>query len=187
MWKWKQRRAACGSVNRRCGFTLVELALAMTMLVVALVSISAATLRTHSLRQQNRERTLAQNAIRSVAERIHSFSYQTAAENPAFWVQDLIGRYGPGGVVGDTFDIEGLNPVGAAGRVGRIQIITDETATDAALGVDLGLPRDLNGDLDAVDGDVSLDARILPVIITVDYQVSSGVRSTSHSFYVVGF
>ncbi len=189
MWKREGRRAggAGTSTRRHGGFTLAELALAMTMLLVALVSISAATLRTHALRRQNRERTLAHNAIRSVAERIHSLSYTTVENSPATWVQDVLLRYGPGGTIGDMFDVEGLDPVGAAGRVGSIQIVTDETLTDAALGVELGLPRDLNGDLDALDADVTADARILPVIIRLSYRAASGTVNLNHAFYVVGF
>lgn len=176
-----------GRGARRGGFTLAELALAMTVLMVALMSISAATLRAHTLRRQNRERALAQNAIRSWAERIHSVSYREAAENPAGWVQQVLQTYGPGGQVGDTFDVEGLNPVVADGQVGSLVFVTDETATDAALGVELGMPRDLNGDSDATDGDVTGDARILPVIITIQWRGVSGTSQLRHPFYIAGF
>ncbi len=169
------------------GFTLVELSLAMTVLVVALVSISAATLRAHSLRRQNRETTLAYGAIRSAAERVHSFSYITVEDSPETWVQDMLATYGPGGTVGNTFDVEGLNPVGAGGTVGTITFITDETLTDAAINAEFGMPRDLNGDLDAADNDVTGDARILPVILNVSYRGGSGVVNLTHSFLAVGF
>lgn len=159
----------------------------MTMLMVAMVSISAATLRSHSLRRQNRERTLTHNAIRSIAERIHSLSYRTVEDSPATWVQDVLARYGAGGTIGDSFDVEGLDPIGAAGRVGSIEIVTDETLSDAALGVELGLPRDLNGDLDATDANVTADASILPVIIRISYRAASGPVNVTHAFYVVGF
>jgi Tfp pilus assembly protein PilV len=179
------------SVRRRTrasrGYTLVELALAMTMLMVALMSISAATLRTHSLRRHSRERTLANTVLRTTAERIHSLSYRTVESNPAGWAQDVLAAYGPGGSIGNTFDVIGLNPVTAGGQVGRIEILTDETASDAALGVELGLPRDLNGDLDASDTDVSGDARILPVVLSVNYSGASGPVTIEHTFYIVGF
>jgi len=171
----------------RSGFTLVELSLAMTILVVALVSISAATLRSHALRRQNREHTLAYGAIRSISERIHSFSYITVENSPDTWVQDVLATYGPGGVVGNTFDIEGLNPVGANASVGSITFVTDETLSDADVGAELGLPRDLNGDLDATDNDVTGDARILPVVVTLNYQGSSGAVTLTHAFLAVGF
>ena len=173
--------------NRRAGFTLVELSLAMTVLVIALVSISAATLRAHSLRRQNRETTLAYGAIRSAAERIHAFSYITVEQSPETWVQDMMATYGPGGTVGNTFDVEGLNPIGAVGTVGTITFITDETLTDAAINAEFGMPRDLNGDLDAADNDVSGDARLLPVILNVSYRGGNGNVNLAHSFIAVGF
>jgi hypothetical protein len=46
-------------------------------------------------------------------------------------------------------------PSSAGVLPGSIRIVTDETATDAALGMELGMPRDLNGDGDAADTDVS--------------------------------
>lgn len=183
------RRAGAAGVRKGSsgGFTLAELALAMTMLIVALVSISAATLRTHTLRRHNRERTLAHNAIRSTAERIHSLSYRTLETNAAVWAQTVLGRYGPGGTVGDQFDVEGLDPVAAGGRVGTIRIVTDETVSDADIGARLGMPRDLNGDLDAADGDVSADARLLPVVISVTYRSGTGQTTVRHAFFVAGF
>lgn len=191
MWNREEveRPSAVGTRRgaRRRGFTLVELSLAMTILIVALVSISAATLKAHSLRRQNRERTLATNAMRSTAERIHSLSYITVEDSPDTWVQDVLGTYGPGGTVGNTFDVPGLNPIGANASVGTITIVTDETVADAALGVDFGMPRDLNGDLDALDNDVTADARILPVVITVNYQGGTGPVTISHGFFAVGF
>lgn len=171
----------------RSGFTFAELAIAMTIMMVALVSISAATLRTHALRRQNRERVLANAALRSAAERIHSVAYRTIEDGNAAWAQEILATYGPGGTIGDGFDVLELNPIGANGQVGSITIVADETATDAALGVDLGLPRDLNGDGDATDTNVGLDARVLPVIIRLDYQTQTGPQNQTHAFYVVGF
>jgi type II secretory pathway pseudopilin PulG len=173
--------------GNRGGFTLAELALAMTMLIVALVSISAATLRTHSLRRQNRERTLANTAIRSIAERIHALAYVTAEQNPGNWAPSILAVYGPGGTIGSTFDVIELNPTNAGGQVGLINIITDETTTDAIEGTELGLPRDLNGDQDALDVDVSADARILPVVVSVTYTGQTGAVTITHTFLIVGF
>lgn len=187
MGKRSRRRDGSKDSSRRGGFTLAELALAMTMLVVALISISAATLQSHSLRRQNRERTLAHNAIRSTAERLHSLAYTRVEDSPDTWVQDLLVRYGPGGTVGNTFDVTELNPIGAAGQVGSIQIITDETQTDAALGVELGMPRDLNGDGDALDDVAAGTARMLPVIVTLNYRSGSGPVTLDHAFWIVGF
>src|SRR5262245_18086174 len=60
-------RKTLGSGGRRArrGFTLVELAIAMSMLMIGMVSAASATMRMHHLRKQNRERIVAQNALRS--------------------------------------------------------------------------------------------------------------------------
>ncbi|MFT5286788.1 MAG: prepilin-type N-terminal cleavage/methylation domain-containing protein [Planctomycetota bacterium] len=172
---------------RRSGFTLVELSFAMVIMVVALVSVSAATLQSHSLRRTNRERVLANNAVRSIAERIHSLSYRTIEQSPDDWVQEIVDTYGPGGTVGNTFNVDELNPPLGAATVGAITIITDETTTDADVSANLGLPRDLNGDLDATDTDVTGDARLLPIVITLNYRSGAGTSSITHAFFAVGF
>lgn len=169
------------------GFTLIELAIAMSILMIGLISAAAATMRMHELRRQNRERIAAQNAVRSIGERIHAQAYRFS-DDPDTWGTNLTTVFGPGGTFGDEFAVPLLtstNP--GTTNAGIIQIITDETTTDAALGFELGLPRDLNGDGDADDTDVTLDARILPVLVSVNWRSQSGASSVDHGFYVMGY
>jgi hypothetical protein len=70
---------------------------------------------------------------------------------------------------------------------GTIQIVTDESVTDEQLGVELGLPRDLNADGDQIDTDVSGDARLLPVIIRIQWRGQGGEQNLVHGFYVMGY
>lgn len=171
----------------RGGFTLIELCIAISLLMIGMVSVISATTRMHSLRRQNRERTLSQNAIRSVAERIHAQSYRFS-DSPDTWSQDLIGVFGPGGSVGNTFPVRGLNIVPGDATVGTLQIITDETVTDDTLGVQVGMPRDLDGDGAATNIDVANNARVLPVLITLRWRSQSGgVITQRHAFYVMGY
>ncbi|MEX1025172.1 MAG: prepilin-type N-terminal cleavage/methylation domain-containing protein [Planctomycetota bacterium] len=181
-------RASSGSAsaNGRRGFTLVELSIAITILMIAMVSIAASTSRMHSLRKQNHERTIGHNGLRSMAERIHAASYGFSDE-PGSWATNLLGRYSPGGAFGDEFDVLGLSPVAGEPSVGRITILTDETLTDAALGTRMGMPRDLNGDSAADDADVSLNARILPVVLTIRWRSRDEVNELRHGFYVLGY
>ena len=88
---------------------------------------------------------------------------------------------------GDTFDVQGLAPIAGSESVGTIQLITDETATDLGLGYEVGMPRDLNGDGDATDTDVSSDARLLPVLLEVRWRGQSGVITLRHAFYILGY
>ena len=168
------------------GFTVLEMALATVTLMIGIMSISAATLRMHQLGRQNRERTLAHNAIHAVAERLNSAS-AIAAKDPGSWAATLLEAYGPGGVVGDTFDIEGLTPPAGQATVGTITIVTNETATDDDLGVIMGMPRDLNGDGDASDLDVAEDARMLAMIVTATWRGEGSTVVVRHPLYVMGY
>ena len=170
----------------QAGFTVLEMALATVTLMVGIMSISAATLRMHQLSRQNREKAQAYNAVHGIAERINSAS-AIAAMEPSTWVQTVLDAYGPGGTIGDSFDVLGLTAPEGADTVGTIEIITDETITDEELGTIMGMPRDLNGDGDALDTDVSGDANMLPIVITARWR-NKGVDSFfKHPLYVMGY
>ena len=168
------------------GFTVLEMALATVTLMVGIMSISAATLRMHNLGRQNRERTIGHNAIHGVAERLNSAS-AIAAVDTSTWAQTLLDAYGPGGTVGDSFDVTGLTPPQGVEAVGQIQIITNETLTDAQLGVVMGMPRDLNGDGDALDVDVTGTASMLPVIVSTTWRGEVNTVVLRHPMYIMGY
>lgn len=172
--------------SQEAGFTVLEMALATVTLMVGIMSISAATLRMHQLSRQNREKALAYNAVHGVAERINSAS-AIAALTPETWVETVIGAYGPGGTIGDEFDVLGLTPGEGQAAVGKIQIITDETITDDELGTVMGMPRDLNGDGDANDIDVSGSATMLPVLVTVTWRNKGVDAFMKHPLYIMGY
>ena len=162
------------------------MAISVSILMIGIVSVVSATSRMHALRQATREQTLAMNAMRSIGERIHAASARLSGDT-ADWARDLTDIYGPGGTFGETFTVTGLTPFGNAPAVGSIQLITDETVSDAALGFQVGMPRDLNGDNDALDTDVRLNARILPVLLTVEWTGRHGRQVKSQGLYVTGY
>ena len=183
-------RKALGSGGRRArrGFTMVELAIAMSMLMIGLVSAASATMRMQHLRKQNRERVVAQNALRSMGERIHAQAYRDSLDHPDAWAQNVLDAFGPDGTLKGVFDVEFLSPPNEDQEFpGTIQVVVDETTTDAALGMDLGMPRDLNGDGDAADLDVSADACILPVVLRIEWKGQQGLQEISHGFFVMGY
>jgi len=168
------------------GFTVIEMALATTTLLVGIMSISAATLRMYQTGRQNHEKTLAYNAVHAVAERINSAS-AVASSSPDTWVETILDTYGPGGTIGSSFEVDGLTPQVGSSRVGVIQIITDETMTDEEIGTVMGMPRDLNGDGDALDTDVSGDARMLAILVTARWR-DKGVKAyLKHPLYIMGY
>jgi prepilin-type N-terminal cleavage/methylation domain-containing protein len=172
--------------SARKGFTLLEVTLAMSVLVVAMMAISATTLRVHTLRRQNHERSVAENAVRMIAERIQSAS-RLARTNPAGWAPTMIADLNPGGSVGNTFDLFELTPTNAGSSVGSITVVTNENTTDAALDAQLGMPRDLDGDGLVANPNVAATARLLPVIVRARWKGVSGDQEIVHPFYVLGY
>ncbi len=168
------------------GFTMIEVSLALTILVVALVATTASNVRMQALRRSNHDRVVAQNAVQSIAERIQAIARAGTSDAGGF-AAHVTDALSAGGELGTEFDVAGLTSVQNVPRVGRIQLVTDETSTDAALGVQLGMPRDLNGDGDANDADVSASARILPVVVSLRWRGQTGDRSIVHPFYVLGY
>ena len=165
------------------GFTLIEITMAMIILVIALMSLSGSTMRSHTLRRQNRERAMAHNAVRSVSERIHSFATRQTELSPTTWASDVTAALANGGVIGTSFLVPGLGQ----NAQGTIRVVTDETLTDANLEVAVGMPRDLDGNGMVTDTDVSNTARILPVVVTISWDGISGSTELRHPFYVMGY
>jgi hypothetical protein len=155
--------------------------------MIGMVSVLSATTRMHGLSKQNRERALVQNTCRSVAERIHALSYEFSDDDASTWSEDLIAALAPGGEIGDQFDVRGLSGLPGRSADGLITVITDETSTDADIGVRIGMPRDLNGDDATSSTDVTSGARILPVIMEVRWTSPSGESSYRHAFLVMGY
>ena len=81
----------------------------------------------------------------------------------------------------------GLSTADGQAAVGSVQVVTDEALTDAQLGFELGMPRDLDGDGQADNGDVTTGARILPVIVRTRWKGVSGEVFMAHPFYVIGY
>ncbi len=94
---------------------------------------------------------------------------------------------GPGGGLSDTFNIQGLTAREGQPSVGTIQVITDETRTDADLGFELGMPRDLDGDGAIDNADVRMTARVLPIAVRARWTGVSGDVEIVHPFYVIGY
>jgi len=172
-----------GGIRRQDGFTLLEITLAMTVLLVGMLAATASTLRMHSLRRVNRERALAYNAVRTTTERLQSLSARAITE-PAGWTATILAGVANGGEVGATFDLRELRARAGAANLGTIEVVTDETKTDAELGAQLGMPRDLDGDGLATHTHVSADALLLPVVVRARWQGAGGNAQVQHAFYL---
>jgi len=168
------------------GFSLLEVTLSITVLLVALLAATASTLKMAGLRRVTRERMLAQNAVRAVSERLQSLA-DRGTTDPAGWNAVVLGGLAAGGEVGPTFDVQELTAREGAASVGTVELVTDETTTDAALGTQLGLPRDLDGDGAATSADVSTTARVFPVVVRARWHGAAGNSEIVHAFYLARF
>jgi hypothetical protein len=88
----------------------------------------------------------------------------------------------PGSAPGSGFPVIGLRPVAddPDGLVGEILFPTGAAANQLVENPgedDIWVPRDLNGDGDIDFGDHSADYRLLPVLLRLRWEGSSGVRA----------
>ena len=164
---------------------MLEISVAMMVMLVGVMALSITGLRVDSLDLNNDERSAAENALRSMAEQITSRSEDQVGVAGG-WSVVMTDMLSAGGAIGNTFDVRGLAPVTNAPSVGEIVVITDETLTDRQLGIDLGMPRDLDGDGLADNTDVSATATLLPVILRVTWRGTQRQRTFERGFFLLG-
>lgn len=166
-----------GLRGSRTGFSLVELLVAATLIVVALTGIAGSMLSSMALNRVNRDTALAQQAASRALEELRSVPFEEA-----FFVYNATQGDNPGGTVperGPNFAVPGLTPLASDldGLVGQIEfpVVADDLHEDVE-DEGLGMPRDLNGDL-AIDGlDHSEDRLLLPVRVRLEWRGVTGTR-----------
>lgn len=168
---------------RRAGFTLLEVIVALSVLLVALMAMTSTTVVVHSVDNLDRERRLAVAALTQAIERVQARS-SASINADGGWAPAVLEAYEAGGNPGPTFDVQGLTPWDGEAAVGTVQVVTDETATDTDLEARIGMPRDLDGDGLPFSADVSGDARLLPVVVRLRWKGAAGNRTLSQGFYV---
>jgi len=168
--------------NSRSGFTFVELAVAMTILLVALLIFSSTISGMAKQRAVNRETNLAVSAARNMIETLRSQAFEQV-----FVLYDADPNDDPGGAAtgpGNHFAVPGLDPTADApgGMQGEIVF---PTVVDPLKGLELredledrqlGMPRDLSGDNVVDDQDHRAGYFILPVLVRVRWMSPNGIR-----------
>jgi len=166
----------------RAGFTFVELAVVMTILLSALLIFSSTVSGVAKQRSVNRETGLAVSAARNMLETLRAedfakvyFRYNSdPSDDPD----------GAGTAPGNRFAVKGLDdapdsPDGLEGEVifptaldgaGKLQLREDVELRA------LGMPRDLSGDGRIDDQDHGASYFILPVQVRLRWKGSTGVR-----------
>ncbi|MEO6710260.1 MAG: prepilin-type N-terminal cleavage/methylation domain-containing protein [Planctomycetota bacterium] len=171
----EHRRGPNGSCG---GLTLIELAMAMTLLAIALVGYAKTVANASVATSTSRELVLASEAGRRMIETLRSEDFATVYARYNSSVAD-----DPGGVVspGANFAITGLDalPIDVDGRPGEIIFPTTMIGGAPQLREDrvdakLGMPSDLNGD-GVVDGaNHAANYQNLPVLIRVRWRGVGG-------------
>ena len=174
-----EKAAVLGRLRPRGGFTLLELMIVVSVLLVTLLAMSQSLVASMKLNGVNRETALATDGIREITEvleGVEDFSMLFALynANPA----DDPGL--PGSAPGAAFAVPGLSPVETDpdGRVGEIVFPTlGFELREDLLDANLGMPRDLNGDGVVDAANHAGNYRILPVLLRLRWKGSGCERS----------
>lgn len=172
---------SCGG---RHGFSMIELLLAISVLLVAVLALSRSLGTSMKLTEVNRETALATDGAREILERLQGVEdFRTLF---ALYNDDPTDDPGgvPGSAPGSGFAVSGLSPVAGDpdGLVGELVFPTlvgpnglelHEDIADASL----GMPRDLtgNGGIDGANHEG--DYMLLPVAARMRWAGSSGERT----------
>lgn len=174
-----RRRAAAG-------FTLIEVLVTASVLLIGLLAMTSTSVVVNSLRRSASDQQTAQGALQAIVEDLHATA-RASDDDPLNWTNEILNVYGPGGMPGDEFDVPGLEPWAGEPTVATVQLVTNETTTDAALGAAAGMPRDLNGDGAADSVDVRSTASLLPVIVRLRWTGSAGQQQLSQVIYLLRY
>lgn len=160
------------------GFTLVDIAVAMVLLIFGAGAFTLTVLSTMRLAESNEETATADTALHEAAANLEGMAFV-----------DIFAAYNtdttddPGFAPGEGFDVTGLTSTAMDpdGRVGVISFPTLSPGGVLQLREDvvdpgLGMPRDLNGDgaIDALDH--SDDYVLLPVTLRIEWTGAIGDR-----------
>ena len=163
--------------------TLLEIAVAMPIVLVAMGMLVQILSVGIGLRRTARESRLANARAQDVLEEMRNENYRDIVR--LYNADPFDDPMGPGTAPGSTFSVDGLTTLEAT-PLGQVILPTLNTGTevvpvwetreDMALD-DLSLPRDLNGDILIDDQDHSDDYTILPVLVRLQWQSPSGPRT----------
>jgi prepilin-type N-terminal cleavage/methylation domain-containing protein len=158
------------------GFTLIEIAISLAVIAVALLALMSTVTTSSSLQHEAHELTQAMNAARSVVEQMKTSG--TFAEIFRRYNSTALDDTGLQGIIpGNLFDVTGFrpSPTDPDQRVGLVVFPSDPTNPSVLLEnsaiAKKWLPNGIDLNLDGViDGmDHSGDYQLLPVIIVIEW------------------
>lgn len=176
----------CGVARGRSGIAILEATVAMAILAIAMLAMTTTSVTVFRMKDSDRVRRQATVGLQSLVEEIRSVSH-AAIDDPDGWARTVADAYAPGGTLGNEFGFGSLDPWPGEPSVFTVTVVTDETLTDQELGVELGMPRDLDNDLIVDNTDVRGAARMLPVIVRARWVGRTGNRELQQAFYILGY
>lgn len=169
--------------STRQAFTLVELLIAVTVLIVAMLGAVGTISTISSLGESNRESTVAYQAARAVMETLSSETFEElfARYNSDPADDPIFAGSGPG----PNFAVDGLDAQAgdADGLPGRVLLpesagaLLLETLVDSSF----GMPRDLDGSGGVDAADHADDYILLPVRVRIEWTGKSGDRFVEYA------
>jgi len=158
---------------------LLEISISIVILTVAAFLLSSTVGASLSHSVAKRERAIAVEAAMNMMETLRATpfidvytTYNSLADD------DLLG---PGTAPGALFEVAGLDPIvepgGAPRPVGRISLPEmEQMLREDSREASLGMPRDLSGDMQIDSLEHADDYLVLPVIVRIEWQGSTGPR-----------
>ena len=163
------------SPRARRGMTLVEVMVSVFVLTLCTWMLSTTLMASARHAENKRERAWAVEAATNLVERMHGLPFEEVFARYNASTADDPDEACPG----PHFPVEGLAPTpdDEDGFVGRVWLPGPgpELREDLDL-LELGLPRDLNGDLVVDAADHADDHRLLPVMVEVCWSSGGGLR-----------
>jgi hypothetical protein len=156
----------------------VEIAVGMTVFVIAILGFSRALISSMQASQKTRELDRATQAANQMLERMEAEAFADVFRR--FNADPADDPGGAGTAPGASFAVEGLSalsddPDGLAGEViFPVQVGAPSQLREDAVLPEIGMPRDLDGDgvIDAANH--AVDYTLLPVLIRVRWRSASG-------------
>lgn len=171
-----------GSARRaraRSGFTVVELAVSATVLVIGVLGFVAAVVAGQHLATSNREMERAFQAARARCEEVQSVPIAEAFARFNADPGDDPVTAGP--TAGATFAVQGFVDEAGSAAVGRIEFPTIDVAgalelSESVVDARWGMPRDLDGDGVVSNGVLAGAPVVLPLRVSVEWRGTRGVQ-----------
>ena len=165
--------------------TMIELAVAMPIVLIALFVFAQILGSGVNLRQVGSDEWASSSAAQDALERIRNESFEELFV--LFNEDPFDDPLGPGTAPGNRFAVSGLTPLPgvADGMIGEIVLPLVDVGTEVApewqvredlVDPVLGMPRDLNGDSIVDDADHVADYTILPVLVRLRWKGKHGPR-----------